>query len=198
MDKKEAEVIGILLGDGYISSDFKEVKVSVDSNKDKEYALYIQKLFSKRYKLKVNIHKKKNENTLDLRISNKKFAKYLVSNVGLTTSPKLFKATIPEHYFKSVFSKRVLRGLFDTDGCVVIANNNGNKYPRLEIKISESPMKYQIIQLLKKFHFKFGVYRSNINQVRIQMNGKEQLKRWTCLIGFSNIKHRKKTEIFLK
>ena len=84
--------------------------------------------------------------------------------------------------------KYVLRGYFDTDGCVAITNNNGTIYPRLEMKIMPSPMKQQLQELLNMYGFKYGVYEIGRGEVRIQMNGKKQLEKWKKEIGFSNKK----------
>ena len=54
---------------------------------------------------------------------------------------------------KNNLALKVLRGYMDTDGCVVIFNNNGTKYPRLEMKVCPSPMQNQFIEILKKHHF---------------------------------------------
>lgn len=196
MNQKEAEFIGILLGDGCIRSNFKEVKISLNSETDREYADYIKKLVKRLYDVRIIYQKRKNENTCDLRIINKKFVNLLVTKVCMVPSPKMFRAKIPEKYFKLRFFSSLLRGLFDTDGSLVVTNNNGTIYPRLELKISESPMKYQFIEILEKLGFRFGVYKSNQNQVRIQMNGLGQLKLWMKKVGFSNAKHKQKLRIF--
>jgi len=91
----------------------------------------------------------------------------------------------------------ILRGYFDTDGCLVTTNNNGIIYPRLEMKICPSPMKNQFINILKKYGFNFGVYQIGKGKVRIQLNGKQQLKKWIKLIGFSNQKHLDKLKRFI-
>ena len=102
-------------------------------------------------------------------------------------SPKWNKAEIPKSYLKH--KKYVLRGLFDTDGCLVRTNNNGTLYPRLEIKICPSPLQKQIIKVLESYNFRFGVYQIGNGQIRLQINGRLELKKWNKLIGFSNNKH---------
>ena len=86
----------------------------------------------------------------------------------------------------------MLRGYFDTDGSVVITNNNGTIYPRLEMKICPSPMKDQFVDILRRRGFRFGVHKIVNDEVRIQMNGKNQMDKWVKEIGFSNQKHRDK------
>ena len=58
----------------------------------------------------------------------------------------------------------------------------------MEIKISE---------ILKKYDFKFGAYQIGKGEVRIQLNGKHELSKWTKLVGFSNKKHKNKIKRFL-
>ncbi|MBS3135027.1 hypothetical protein J4406_01475 [Candidatus Woesearchaeota archaeon] len=129
---------------------------------------------------------RKDENTAELIITKRNIINYFLED-GLKESPKWNTAKIPKKYIK--FKKHVLRGLFDTDGCLVKTNNNGTLYPRLELKICPSPMQNQIIKILEDYKFKFGVYQIGKGQVRIQMNGKKQLEKWKSLIGFSNEKH---------
>ncbi len=93
-------------------------------------------------------------------------------------------------------AKYVIRGYFDTDGSVVITDNNGTRYPRLEMKICPSPMQEQFIKILESLNFRFGVYRIGKGKVRIQMNGKGQLEKWIKDVGFSNPKHRKRAMSF--
>ena len=112
-------------------------------------------------------------------------------------APKWNKAIIPEKFTNSPFDILVLRGYFDTDGCVVQTNNNGILYPRLEMKICPSPMQSQFIDILKNNGFKFGSYKIGRGKIRIQLNGKDQLKKWYKLIGSSNPKHIKKFEKFI-
>jgi hypothetical protein len=87
-----------------------------------------------------------------------------------------------------------LRGCFDTDVSLVLTNNNGILYPRLEIKVCQSPMQNQIIKILKMNGFGLGIYNLGSGAVRIQMNGKNQLKKWVNGVGFSNPKHYCKAE----
>lgn len=88
----------------------------------------------------------------------------------------------------------MLRGCFDTDGSVVLTNNNGILYKRLEIKVCPSPMQKQIIDILRRNGFVFGAYQIGAGQVRIQLNGEKQIRRWVEKIGFKNPKHLRKIE----
>ncbi len=192
-----AELIGIILGDGSINIYPKinnwRLKITLDSIKDIEYVNYIKNLIYNIFKEKVIIRFRKNENTVDIFLFKRDIIRYFLK-IGLKKSPKWERAIIPKQFLTKELEKYVLRGLFDTDGSLVITNNNGTVYPRLEVKICPSPMQNQFINILKRNNFNFGVYNIRKGQVRIQMNGQKELKKWCELIGFSNNKHIRKFE----
>ena len=201
-DIKIAELVGIILGDGYISLNPKNksssrLKISFNSRDDSNYIFYVKNLLKEVFGSEPILKFRKNENTADLFIFKKDIINYLINKVGLKLSPKWNNATIPYNFLGNELDLRVLRGYFDTDGCLVTTNNNGCIYPRLEMKVSPSPMQNQFISILKKHNFKFGVYKIGKGKIRIQLNGKIQLKRWKKLVGFSNKKHLDKINRFL-
>ena len=197
-DKNLAEFVGIMLGDGYISyPKLPIIKISLNSITDKDYLTFVHDLLTGLFNTKIKIRHRKNENTSNLFIFNKKLIEELINEVGLVPSPKWNRAKIPDWILCDKFKKFVLRGYFDTDGCVVRTNNNGTIYPRLEMKISPSPMQDQFVAILKGIGFNFGVYDIGKGKVRIQINGKKGLKKWSDEIGFSNKKHKDKCNSFL-
>jgi hypothetical protein len=204
--KKErlAEFIGILLGDGSLSlksnnpTSINRLKITLNSKDDIQYLSYIKNLILELFNAEPNIKFRKNENTVDVFLFKKEIIEYLVNEVGLKLSPKWNNATIPSSFNSKHMGLHVLRGYFDTDGCLATTNNNGTIYPRLEMKICPSPMQKQFIETLKTHNFKFGVYSIGRGEVRIQLNGKKQLKKWLESVGFSNIKHGNKIKRFFK
>jgi hypothetical protein len=193
---KLAEFIGIMLGDGSIgiyesnSAGRKtrqyRVKVSLNSANETEYADYISKLVEDLFGLRPLKRIKVEENTLDLLIFGKDTVNFLIYDVGMKLSPKMNRAKIPEKYFDNSFELMVLRGYFDTDGCLAIVNNNGNLYPRLEMKVCKSPMQRQFVDIIRRNGFRFGCYKIGNGSVRIQLNGFNEMKRWYKTVGFSN------------
>lgn len=203
MKYKIAELIGILLGDGCLSlkssgQSQNRLKISFNSKDDKEYISYVRELIRDIFNTEPILKFRHNENTADLFIFKKKIIDYLIDEIGLKLSPKWGNAIIPEEYTSKELGLLVIRGYFDTDGSVVLTNNNGTLYPRLEMKISPSPMQQQFIQILQDNGFKFGVYQIGRGKVRVQLNGKGQLTKWRELIGFSNIKHTNKMNKVIK
>lgn len=192
-----AEFVGILLGDGcigeYVCSSGENVKtqryVKVTlSGEEKEYAKHVEKLYSELFEVKPVTYRKKHENVIEVRSFRNDIFRFLTKEVGLKTAPKWQRAKIPEK-LQSRHKKDILRGLFDTDGCLVLTDNNGTLYPRLEIKISPSPMQQQVQKILRDLDFNFGSYQIGKGKTRIQMNGKKQLEKWLNEIGFNNQRH---------
>ena len=196
--EKLAELVGILLGDGYLSSSTNRVKISFNSKDDVEYISYVNNLLVELFDVKPILKQRVNENTAELYIFKRDIIRFLINNVGMKVSPKWNNAVIPSQFLSSKLDLQVLRGYFDTDGCLVTANNNGTIYPRLEMKVSPSPMQKQFIAILKKYKFSFGVYQIGDGKVRIQLNGKPQLEKWIKSVGFSNQKHIDKISRFIE
>ena len=200
---KLAEFIGILLGDGSIciknvnSKCHNRLKITLDSNSDKEYINYVSNLIEDLFKIKPHIKKRSNENAVDIFVFNKQIITFLIDEVGLQLSPKWNRAIVPIAFLKDDTDLLVIRGYFDTDGALVTANNNGTIYPRLEMKVCPSPMQNQFIEILNKHKFNFGAYNIGKGKIRIQLNGKTQLKKWIESVGFSNQKNIAKIERFL-
>ena len=197
-----AELVGILLGDGSISiytskkySTYYRVKVTFHKE-DKAYLAYVRGLMNKLLGFQPSVVIRKKENTSDLILCRKQVVEELLA-LGLQKSPKWNRARVPLAFMTKDLGKFVLKGYFDTDGSVVIANNNGIVYPRLEMKICPSPMQKQLIELLKLYGFEPGVYALDKHKVRVQMNGKKPLFKWVKEIGFSNPKHAEKASKFI-
>jgi hypothetical protein len=192
MNKDIAEFVGILLGDGSIDTKYQN-RVQITLNKAEiEYANYIIELARRNFKVKPLLRFRKVECALDIKIFNKKFIEFLTNKIGLVPAPKWGRAVIPDAFMEEHLARYVLRGYFDTDGSVIITNNNGTLYPRLEMKICPSPMCASFVKILNTSGFRFGAYQIGNGETRIQMNGQSQLQKWITTIGFSNPNHLKK------
>jgi len=147
---------------------------------------------------KPKITHKKNENTSDLRIFKKEKIFFALNKIGLRLSPKRGRMKIPAKYFKKELFPFILKGLFDTDGCLNIFKNNGVPYPRIEIKICPSPAQNQFIIIVDKLGFKYRVQNLDKGKIRIRISGIKELKKWFEIVGSSNIIHIEKASRFLK
>lgn len=209
MEKEEkiAEFVGIMLGDGCIGkypNRSREkiryqhrVKVTLDS-RNKEYTGYVSNLLREVLGIEPKVYYKKSENTVDIAIYQKEIYLYVINNIGLLASPKWNRMSVPLKYQHGKLGRLVLKGLFDTDGCVTLFNNNGIKYPRIEIRLSPSPAQDQINNILLENSFSFRIQKLERGKTKIRISGKNELKKWFDIIGSSNPIHAEKANQFLK
>ena len=194
-DEDLAEFIGVLLGDGsigiyksYVNGNTKiqyRIKITLNSIKDAEYSLYLSKLFVAIFAQVPKVHKRKNVNAIDLYLLGYEPLHFLL-RLGLVLAPKWGRAVIPSYFLRTPLDLFVMRGYMDTDGCICVVNNNGIRYPRIEMKICPSPMQSQFIQILTKYGFEPQINHLEKGKIRIALCGINKLKRWDSLIGFSN------------
>lgn len=203
MSEEFAELVGVLLGDGSLNmyasekySTYYRIKVTLHAQ-ETQYIRYVAKLLTSVLGAEPHIRVRKEEQATDILVFKKKCVLYLLAQ-GLVSSPKWGRARIPRSCMNTRFGRLVLRGYFDTDGCVVITDNNGRVYPRLEMKISPGPFQKQLLALLSDYSFRFGVYDIGRGKVRVQLNGVQQLLAWNNTIGFSNEKHSAKVKLFME
>jgi hypothetical protein len=204
---KLAELIGILLGDGSIgiyncradckTKTYYRVKVTLNSDEIK-YAEYIRRLFVELFCLEPKIRFKKTEKVCEVLIFKKEVVEFFTIVVGLKLAPKKGRAIIPNYYLGNKLELDILRGLFDTDGCIVLRKGKYRGfYPVLELKMCFSPMQSQVVDILCRRRFKFGVYKLERDKIKIQINGRAQFEKWVKEIGFHNPKNIEKTETVL-
>jgi len=204
-DSLLAEFVGILLGDGSLgiytshphgrSKVQHRIKVTLNSEKDGEYAIHVCGLFERLLGSRPKMHKRKGESTLDLYLLGKGHLERLL-DLGLVLSPKWGRARIPARFMQPPYDFDVLRGYMDTDGCVCAVMNNGSLYPRIEMKVSPSPMQGQLISILRLHGFDPRVVSMERGKVRIVLSGLDKLARWIRLIGFHNPRNAKAADRF--
>ncbi|MEW6721987.1 MAG: hypothetical protein AB1324_01875 [Candidatus Micrarchaeota archaeon] len=205
-DEKLAEFIGILLGDGNLGiyksrADGKvktqyRIKITLDSLTDREYCLHVVRLIEGIFGKKPVVWKRKDARAVDLFIFGENYLQSLL-RLGMALAPKWDRATIPMAFTKHRYGRLVVRGYMDTDGCICVVNNNGIRYPRIEMKICPSPMQEQFIGILIQNGFKPQISKLEKGKVRVTLAGIGNLKRWNELIGFSNERNQKVANSFL-
>jgi hypothetical protein len=203
---KIAEFIGIMLGDGHIGiyetkagnriKLHRTIKVSLDS-RNKAYTDYVSNIMREVLEVEPHIYYKKKENAVDIATHKKDKLDYLLNEIGLKLSPKWGKMIIPKPYTNGKLSLLVMKGLFDTDGCLSIYDNNGVVYPRIEIRLCPSPAQEQVNSILSEFGFAYKVQNLERGKTRVRISGKKQLEKWFKLIGSSNPIHLEKAKRFL-
>ena len=186
------EFYGILMGDGcisryrYKSKIRHEIRIDGHSITDAEYYHnYIVNLISKVIDKKPKPGFRKNCNAIYIHFHSKEFAEFLSKTFNFPFGKKgdiTIKKEVLEDFNKL---KHVLRGLFDTDGCLYFTKNNSKirYYPIIEISSHSFPLILQLENALQKAGFvvKISHYKDSV-----KLHGKQNLLKWMELIGTSN------------
>lgn len=126
MNKLFAEFIGLMIGDGCLSISGRDHRIYIAGHKmdDKEYhETFTKPLFKKLFLKDVIIEYRKQENTLFIRVCDKKLLLYL--SKYLPIGRKYDHLSIPPEIIKNknyLFS--FIRGFIDTDGCLIFSKQH--------------------------------------------------------------------------
>jgi hypothetical protein len=150
-----AEFAGIILGDGNISD--RQVKITLNSEDDKEYGKFIIDLIKSLFNVPIGIYSKKNALANDYVISRTELVKFCISKIGLKKGNKTKqKVDIPDWIKRNKkYSLACLRGLIDTDGCVFNhkykVKNKWYLYKKIAFTTSSEPLRASVFNILKDF-----------------------------------------------
>lgn len=114
-EERLAEFVGILLGDGNlgiyqsradgrIKTQYR-IKVTLNSQRDKEYSIYVAKLFETVFGKPPVVWKRRDANAVDLFLFGERHLSYLTS-LGMVLSPKWARAIS-----QNALSERITAGL---------------------------------------------------------------------------------------
>ena len=192
---EECELIGSLIGDGYIHTKNGKYIVGFTGNPitDKTYYDYLKSLIKLVWGKDASISFR--DNGIRMKIYSKPTVKRLIRKFNIPCNKgKCFKVKIPNMIEKDWnLAKHTIRGIVDTDGSVFTADKPGSpNYPSIEITTSSKILAKQIRKLLSQNDFRVAniwSYKSKNSSkptYKVPLNGRENLKKWVNKIGFSN------------
>jgi DNA-binding transcriptional regulator WhiA len=124
----------------------------------------------------------------------------LTNRFAIPSGVKCYTVQIPVEIVNSEkkLINSTLRGMFDTDGGIGIDKRRSYKVPYIRINYSSVSEKLirQIEKFLLDYNIKYSIHRKG-NTLIVQINGKENVKRFISEIGFSNKRHLDKIRKFL-
>lgn len=205
-----ALLYGVMLGDGCLSLVYGKRKfISIAGSMHDDIPFFekivkptILSLINKDIPIKFRYAK----NTIELNFMSKILFDYL-SRFGFPIGKKGNKLFIPQIFYKKNLVKYAIQGFFATDGSLVLTDNNGTFYPRVEANGIAKELIKEISDYLNKEGIKCNFYEAkrkehfypNTQQAfRIQINGKENLKKFNKIIGFVNPKQIERLDYFYK
>ncbi len=185
---KLAELCGILMGDGGISS--RQVVVTLDSETDKEFASYVSALFSELFGVKPSVRKIKNARAVSMVVSRTELVDWL-KGLGLPVGNKLRQGLDMPFWIKDnpVYSRACVRGLVDTDGSIFLHRyySSGKRYTYKKLDFcSLSPALIETVYLIL---CKNGMNPYVSQGKKIRLESQKDVERYFEIIGTSNPKH---------
>ena len=191
-----AELVGILIGDGGIT-EF-QTKVSLGLKTDEEYSLYVRNLIEILFRLNASLIVLKDHSTLEVIVSSKNLVVFL-NNLGLPIGNKIKQEIdIPDWIKKNrEFSKKCIRGIFDTDGCVYIDKHQRKDHSYSSINVAITSASPKLLDSIYLILLKDGFNPTKSSYRSIRLRKSQEVFRFFNEIGSSNIKHLNRFRKFL-
>lgn len=191
------EFFGAMLGDGCLSkyhvNDRRGARycmlITGNSKFDGEYFEYLKSLVDRLFGLNPSIIKEKRANVLRFVIQSRAAFEVLES-VGYPVGRKT-DLSLPDQVLSLSWElkKVVIRGLFDTDGCIFARKDEGYRYPYIMITSAHDKLQRQLVGILRE-----RSYPAYIHGDDVLVRGAANLRRWMSDISSSNPKIVKRYE----
>jgi len=186
-----AEIIGLMMGDGGLYLDRRNrYQTTVAFNKrEKNYLIYVKKLFEDLFDYKFCISELKDE--FLLRNCSFFVGNYLIKS-GIKCGNKVKnKIVVPDWVLgKKAFLLRFVRGFFDTDGCVYCKYNN---YAQIQIKLGCKETLSSIKDVLVRLDFNptriQGEYNKGYLHWKLYLTRQAEIKKFFEEVKPMNDKH---------
>ncbi|HIG96804.1 MAG TPA: hypothetical protein HA230_00435 [Candidatus Aenigmarchaeota archaeon] len=129
-----------------------------------------------------------------------------ILDIGLKRGKKNYR--MPNKIKKRALYPHILRGIFDTDGCLKFSKQSRkvNYYPRIQFALMPSDITNFISIMLEKLEIKHGKwtednsrgFQTNSKLVYFHISGSDNLENWMRIIGTHNPVHITKYMIWKK
>ncbi|MBU2539591.1 LAGLIDADG family homing endonuclease [Patescibacteria group bacterium] len=195
-----AEFIGIMLGDGGVSSKT-QAAITLHKEDSKEYILFVCDLIKNLFSISPVVYYSdhgSHKNVGRITIFSTSFIDFLLAK-GLKIGNKVRQQVDVPRWIKvnKNFSKHCLRGLIDTDGCVYLHKHRINGCDCLNIGLNFSnrstPILKFVYKALKTLNFHPKIFFKGVNLYR-----ESEVYRYAEEVGFSNLYHKHRLKSFLK
>ena len=167
------------------------------------YDIRIKTIFKSLYNLDINCHEQKSTGIYGFQIWDDSLINFKNKILNLPLGKK-GEIKIPDVFLKeSNLSKSVIRGIFDTDGCLYLEKRNGKLYPRIKISTTSVILSNQLKNEINKLGLRATKYTTKRNNVNwkplqnIEIRGSKQTDKWFKIISPKNPKFIEKYQYFL-
>src|SRR3989344_761486 len=186
-----AEFIGIMMGDGGMSKS--QICITLHRIDDLEFSKYVVGLIKKLFKVSPSVYYSPKGSVNNIVVSRLGLVRYL-NGLGLVIGNKVKQKFDIPYWIKNndAYLKACIRGLVDTDGCLIRhkykVNNKYYFYKKLCFTTMSDPLRKTVFESFKKWGFNPRV--SQNRDVRLENN--KDMKNYFKLINSHNPKHLKK------
>ena len=168
------------------------------------YIERIKPVFKMLYGIDISLREMPSTRVFGFQIWSNELVKFKES-LGLKTGPKL-DLVIPSNFLKTdELKSAVIRGIFDTDGCIYLEKKNNKLYPRMQI----ATICFQLAKQLKNIFSEFKINtilsedkwskRGNRKTLYlIRINGDSMFHKFMNVIKPANPKHLAKYSLYRK
>lgn len=161
MSPELAEFVGIMFGDGSLFIDKKySYRISVHLNliKDYEYSKHVRRMFFNIFNKELVEDRYEYKSSLDLRTYSKQILFFLHTTLNVHIGKKQLTSIPICITSDKKYLICFLRGLFDTDGCVVISKRNKSRPITLKICTAHNKFAKSIHNSLNVLCIKSNIY----------------------------------------
>lgn len=181
-----AELLGIEFGDGGINNPWQMV-ITLNAEKDIEYASYVEKLISELFGIRPVI-RKRGKRTLQIVSSSTSLVDFLIEKGAVRGNKVKQNFDIPDWIRHSEkYEKAFIRGLVDTDGCLYIHRHTIKGIAYKNIGFCFTSGSKNLLRSVADIFQKFGIkpHITN-NQTRIYLYGKDSVAKYLHTFSSSN------------
>ncbi len=168
------------------------------------YIQRIKPLFKNIYGIDVSLREMPSTRVFGFQIWSNELVEFK-QKLGLKIGPKL-DIKIPDIFLDDKKLRiAVVRGVFDTDGCIYLEKKNNKLYPRIEIFTISNILAQQLLDILTELGFRTTKYLAEkANRIKsnkrlgykISIRGEEMFHRFIKIISPQNPKHLAKYNFF--
>ena len=190
-----AELIGVILGDGYIHKTSDAIVITGSLEDEIYYRNYLRPLIQNLFSTSGSIYFQREKGACYLSISSKN-AMQKILDIGFKRGKK---GKIPNAVKKKDLYPHILRGLLDTDGCIKFSKQARKVYyyPRIQFALMPSEITDFISLMLDKLNYNYGKWTEDNSRgfqtdskiVYFHISGKDNFEKWMKQIGTNNPVH---------
>lgn len=186
-----AEFVGLMLGDGGISK--YQISITLHRNDDREYSIFVCELIYCLFCVEPRIIKRKGCLANDYRVSRVELVRFCVEKLGLVRGNKVRQnIDIPRWVGeRNNFLISCVRGLFDTDGSVIIhkykVSGREYIYKKLCFTSHSQPLRLSFYRALSNLGIK-----ARLAGFDVRVDGQEEVVKYFKIVGTHNPKHLRK------